>query len=382
MHETRSPRSHIQTMRQGACGYPYGHLPQAGSGGGNIHVLGKRIPQETRYPGDRPTGSFVLNAGIVHPLKWSDGEWAVDTTPGSGDWCGLESWLAALRAPLLAQRQACLAYGSNLSPLEIDRYAADGPVVVLEGLLMGAAAAYCASTRSDGQYPAGLVASSRNRGEMHGLVLVDEQQRMLLDAKEGVSGRIYQRGVFAADSIDFVLQNGTKWTGPLGVYLQQRRHLALSNNSPVLLADMDQEGFAALDGLSSTATHGLDFQRVEEFPSVSTAGIPLFTYGTLQPGQFRHQAVRDFVDAVSSDSVHGVIVDTGQDYPGLVPFSDGEVSGTLLHPKAGQQLALLDRCDAIEGHPLLFRRALVRTASETLAWVYFWQTPSLISDSL
>lgn len=374
---TNPPRQ----MNQGLCGYPYGSLPLMTSFGGKFVENGSRLAQKGLYPGDRPLGSFVLLNGIVHPLHWQEGEWMLQPKTDGEDWCGLDVWLDSLGAELLAKRQACLAYGSNLCPDEIQKFANNNPVVVLSGLLLGAAAAYCSTSRDDGQIPAGVVSTYPNRGELHGLVLVDAHQRRALDAKEGVSRGVYQRGVIAADSVDFVLENGTRWHGSLGVYLQGTRSLALKDEAPVCLTEVNQHDFATLSGLGSTAVHGLDFAQVAEFPSLTSAGIPLFSYGTLQPNQFRYDAVANFIDAVSPDSIHGALVSTGQDYPGLVSSSDGEVLGTLLYPKQGQELFFLDRCDAIEGHPLLFRRALTRTTSGTLAWVYFWQTPDSMEET-
>jgi gamma-glutamylcyclotransferase (GGCT)/AIG2-like uncharacterized protein YtfP len=78
------------------------------------------------------------------------------------------------------------------------------------------------------------------------------------------------------------------------------------------------------------------------------------------------------VESASEAQIRGSRFDTGYGYPGLLLNGDGLVDGVLLHPRQDRRYELRTTLDAIEGHPRLYIRTLVRLADGTIAWTYVW----------
>ena len=101
--------------------------------------------------------------------------------------------------------------------------------------------------------------------------------------------------------------------------------------------------------------------------------IPFFAYGTLRPGESRWSAIVDCINDTEPAEVVGRRFDTGLGFPGLVLDGSGPVDGVLLHPHRATHHALRERLDAIEGHPHLYTRTLVRLVDGRVAWIYAWK---------
>lgn len=373
-------------LTAGASGFAWGELPlhadaiEATGWGPVAHVtefvLGE--PDDgTRmaYPGERPPGSFVVDGQRVLPVRpgRTPSGWIVDDGSTESD---LDDWLAARGEPALADRLAAVGYGSNLNPGQVATFSLGRAVVVLRGVTVGIASAFCNTHRNDGQYPAGITAHDPSRIEHHGLVLIDRDQQGKLDGKEGQGGT-YDRSLVSGSStpVALVLEDGTLVEDDLPVYLQtEERPLALRSSEPVLLADVDQKSFQDLRGEAVTNDHGLKAQPVHRLPRHETRPVPVFVYGTLRPGQSRWPALSDLVESHVPASIHGHRFDTGYGFPGLLldhPESE-TVDGDLLHLTPGRHLEALTVMDRIEGHPDLYARHLVRVSDGRLAWVYLW----------
>lgn len=325
------------------------------------------------YPGERPDSSVLIADGRVLPLV---------PTPGGSGWVVVEGasasdvddWLSLRGLPRLDERIAVLAYGSNANPQEVEKFSRGDAVVSLSGTLFGAGAAYCSSTRTDGQYPAGLALTDPFRGERHSLLLVDPDAQAALDSKEGAGRGFYERCLIETGSgIDFVLDDGRVWRGNLPAYLQsERRRLAIVGSRPILLSEVTQAELRLRVPEEAGDEFAPEAATCLSLPRLSTAPVPVFAYGTLQPGESRWNAIKDLIATTGTDRVTGRKVDTGFGFPGLVQDPGACAEGTRLHPKAESYRHLLAQLDRIEGHPDLFIRQLHRLASGGLAWVYAW----------
>lgn len=332
---------------------------------------------EPHYPGARPQGSYLVADGLTYPVKPSaDGcGWAVL----DDEWLDIDTWLRRRGLPVIAERTAMLAYGSNANPSQLSGLPAARPVVALRGVLLGAAAAYCSTPRSDGQFPAGLVATYQESGEDHVLLLVDAPTKAVLDRKEGVGCGTYDYvGLATGKGVDFILEDGTAWTGPLATYLQgHRRPLALdAAGKPVLLREVSQRDFLALreanEIVGDTTDTGLPLTSSAGQTGIHTAPLGVFAYGTLQPGESRWRHVEPYIIDHQPASAVGRRVDTGLGFPGLVLDEAATIHGTLLLIRPESRPELIHLLDAIEGHPDFYRRSLFRLHSGHLAWAYVW----------
>ena len=93
--------------------------------------------------------------------------------------------------------------------------------------------------------------------------------------------------------------------------------------------------------------------------------LPLFVYGTLRSGErAAHMLDADVVRRAPA-RVNGCLVDTGE----------GVIQGELVWVRAATYASTLERLDAYEGAPTLFRRIMVvaETGGERLeAFAYDW----------
>lgn len=309
------------------------------------------------YPGVRPATSYAVAEGTVFPIRPGDlpSGWEVLDSAG---WTDLDVWLEARNSPVMRKRLAVLAYGSNANPKSVATIAADGPVVVLSGLLFGAQASYCASTRRDGQYPAGLVRSTADIAERHVLLLVDPARIGVLDRKEGAGLGIYRRiALSAGNTLEFVLEDGSQWSGPLPAYVQgPPRPIAMVANAPVPLRQVAQLAFQELiasgASVEDSPEHGLPLlSRYEPTPGLHLSPIP-----ALVP-----QAMGRPTSACPM-----VLTDASARYraPGV------NVSGPLVWCELENYrafLAVLDQQASQEG---LDGRHLIRLAHGELAWTW------------
>lgn len=330
------------------------------------------------YPGMRPTGSFIVFAGRVLPVRPSHttSGWQVLADDSRGVPEDLNEWLGRHRQAPLGARVACVGYGSNLNPGQVDGFAEGTAVVVLRALTVGLATAYCNATRWDRQFPAGVIAADPGRTEDHGIVLVDPGLVGVLDGKEG-QGTCYTRAHISGRDAPLacVLEDGTVVSGALPLYLQdERRPIALDEGRPVLFTDVRQSDFGTEKMAAQTHEHGLDTTWLADLPSLDNEPLPVFAYGTLQPGQRFWGQVAGFIDRTEPASITGHRLDTGLGYPGLLlDHPDATtVPGTLLYPHPDDLHEAMKEFDRIEGHPHLYARHLVRVDDGRLAWTYLW----------
>lgn len=103
--------------------------------------------------------------------------------------------------------------------------------------------------------------------------------------------------------------------------------------------------------------------------------LPLFVYGSLRRGDRAAGLVDADIITHEPAIARGRKVDTGAWYPGVVFDSRGEVRGELLWLDQNAFPEVLERLDAYEGVPSLFRRVRVSVAAEsgrTEAYAYEW----------
>lgn len=309
------------------------------------------------YPGVRPAASYVVADGTVFPLRPGDqpSSWEV---MDHGRWQELDIWLEARDSPKLSQRVAVLAYGSNANPKSVATITMGNAVVVLTGLLFGAQASYCASTRRDGQHPAGLVRSAADIAERHALLLVDPTQMKALDRKEGAGLGIYRlSAIETGDSLEFVLEDGTQWEGPLPTYIQgAQRNVARSANGTVPLRDLPQVAFQELLAggapMEESAEHDLPLlSRINPTPGLRQKSIPALVPQDLQS-----------LEETSS----GAIADASARYdaPGV------DIWGRLVTRDLDDYQAFLARLDQEAWRAGGYERYLVRLADGGLAWTW------------
>lgn len=376
-------------LTAGASGFAWGSLPLHADA---VEAPAWTQPQDTGdfplnkpkddpehcYPGMRPMGSFVVFGGRVLPVRpaRTTSGWQVLADDSHGVPEDLDGWLGRHRQVAVSQRLACVGYGSNLNPGQVDGFAEGTAVVVLRAVTVGLATAYCNATRWDKQFPAGVIAADHARVEDHGIVLVDASLVDGLDGKEG-QGSCYTRARISRRDTPLacVLEDGTVVSGTLPLYLQDvRRPIALEDGRPVLFSDVRQVDFGTEKKSAQTHEHGLDATWLADLPPLSAKPLPVFAYGTLQPGQRFWDHVSGFVGRTEPATIHGHRVETDLDYPGLVlGHPDATtVQGTLLHPRHDARYEAMKEFDRIEGHPHLYARHLVRVDDGRLAWTYLW----------
>jgi gamma-glutamylcyclotransferase (GGCT)/AIG2-like uncharacterized protein YtfP len=326
------------------------------------------------YPGERPDSSFVVLNGTVYPLRpaLSGSRWEVLSGDG---WTDADKWLAIRGQVPLRDRLTVLAYGSNLNPREVNDVGGSRAIVVLRGALFGAAAAYCETRRGrDQQHPAGLIAHESTTGEWHGVLLVESETKHELDLKEGAAGGWYDLVHLPIGAgVEFVLEDGRRWSGPLPTYRHgAKRPIAVRDGAPLLVREHTQQQVQGFDVLGRT--HDLDVPAVPApaLAPLTTAPIPVFAYGTLQPGECRWAPIEHLVARTAPGQVAGRRIDTGFGFPGLVDLGSGVTDGTVLMPHDDAYDEFLELLDSIEGHPRLYTRTLVRLLSGELAWAYTW----------
>lgn len=97
----------------------------------------------------------------------------------------------------------------------------------------------------------------------------------------------------------------------------------------------------------------------------------VFVYGTLRRGDVRWHHLEPFVLGGTSDTVRGVVFDTGFDYPGAWFDSDGTIHGETfeLRPDTiDEALAVLDDVEGVVDGD--YTRVEVTTGRGYRAWAY------------
>jgi gamma-glutamylcyclotransferase (GGCT)/AIG2-like uncharacterized protein YtfP len=97
----------------------------------------------------------------------------------------------------------------------------------------------------------------------------------------------------------------------------------------------------------------------------------VFVYGTLRRGDVRWHFLQPFVAGGTTDTVDGIIFDTGFDYPGAVFGEPGTIHGEtfeLRDDTVDQALAVLDEVEGVVDGD--YARVEVTTGRGYRAWAY------------
>lgn len=102
----------------------------------------------------------------------------------------------------------------------------------------------------------------------------------------------------------------------------------------------------------------------------------VFVYGTLMPGFGNHSVIEGLYSNITPATIQGVMFDVvGGGFPGVVRGYH-TVKGMLVTIKKGKEQQALQAMDALEGHPLMYRRTKVFAVVKGRnypAWTYIWQ---------
>lgn len=318
------------------------------------------------YPGRPPSGPTLVYQGRTWPLDVrGDTERPLDGDP------------VPLGAPTLDPGRVrwSLAYGANADPDRLVDKALDvNGAVVLPASVLGWARGWEARrTLSTGAVPLTLIPAPRRRLDVRVLgVHVDDVA--LLDASEG-RGTNYALGRVGPVSVAnrFLLRDALAY-GPTAA-----TRLLTAGPGPATFPEVDQAQALALEADPHRVTVATDpVPRPVDgaWPTTDLDDLPLFVYGTLQPGRQRWDQISDLVEVVGPAATAGRVTATFYGYPAVELGGRGQVHGTLLRP-VGPRAAreLVSRCDAIEDAPSLFQRRAAPVRVEdgwTWAIVYVW----------
>lgn len=197
------------------------------------------------YPGQRPEGSWVLDAqGRVHPVSvdaaMSSG-WAVSTL-AEGSVC-LDRWLVSQGASPMAGRVPVLSYGSNACPAKaLDNRTL--PAVNLACRMEDLAAAWCAGVRGHGDVPATLV-GVRGHCESAFVTFCTQDDLRRLDVIEGRTSAspVYELVVLEQGRV--VLDNGYEVARALAYVGARESRWPLCLRGEVLLLSRASQDAAA-----------------------------------------------------------------------------------------------------------------------------------------
>lgn len=313
------------------------------------------------YPGARPSGPTLVYQGEAWPLDVSTGQMvAPPNAAGARVLAGPIRW--------------SVAYGSNANVDRlIDKALDSNGALLLPARLAGWTTVWEARrVRSTGAVPLTLAPARGNVLDTWALGLLPEDIPTL-DASEGrgtnyVLGRVGPLAVAARWLLDDALAFGP---GP------STRTLTTGSQAAAF-PDLDQaEAARLLDaGAIDLAADPLPGPVEGDWPDTSLDDLPLFVYGTLQPGRRRWDAIENLVEPVGEAVARGRVTSTFYGYPAATFGGTDPVHGTLLRPRDAQAArSLYPHVDRIEDEPSLFRRVatLVEIGDETRwAAAYEW----------
>lgn len=326
------------------------------------------------YPGPRPPGPVLVRDASQRPLALG----------GPSPWPYLGPAAAGVPPALVYS----LAYGSNAN---VDRLAdkglTDAGAVLLPARMRGWDPAFAARETRYGSVPLVLVPGAADRLRDTWVLGLPSEALADLDASEGrravrdaepsrgaptggyLLGRIGPVAVadryLLADALAYRPSPGTR--------------LLAHGGRPMTWPEHDQaEARAALAGARPTVP-APPVERVEAggWPPTPLTDLPLFVYGTLQPGEAAWSQIADLVSVVGPARATGRLHATPYGWPAADLDARGAVHGTLL-AACGPRSAvdLVARADAYEGAPELFRRRAVPVerpdGSWTWAMAYHW----------
>lgn len=229
-------------------------------------------------------------------------------------------------------------------------------------------------TASTGAVPLTLHRAPGHRLDAHVLgVAVTDVDR--LDASEG-RGRNYTLGLIgpAAVAARFHLEDVLAY-GPTA-----STRLLLSRGAVATYPALPQGVVAALADDPEPVTLAAEpLERVaSDWPDTPLGDLPLFVYGTLQPGMSRWSTIAHLVEVVSPAEARGSLVGTVFDWPAASFDGTGVVYGTLVRAtSAAAAVELFLAADRIEDVPRLFRRvAAPVSVDHRTVWAaaYAWNT--------
>jgi gamma-glutamylcyclotransferase (GGCT)/AIG2-like uncharacterized protein YtfP len=253
--------------------------------------------------------------------------------------------------PPAERLQLVFAFGSNLDEAQLARRCPDSSLVG-PARLDGHALAFGGHSERWG----GAVATVVRRAGAHvdgALYSVSTTDLERLDRFEGVPG-LYERHHSA-----LVDRSGHR---RLAAYYRLATGVRLDGvPSPAYLAVL-RAGYARF---------GFDLEPLAQAVSDAAAVQArsrrrIFVYGTLLSGEPNHRLLTEarYVGEAATETGFA-LYDLGA-YPGMVQTESGQVEGELYEVDA----ATLDRLDALEGHPHLYRRSPVTLASAERAEAY------------
>jgi gamma-glutamylcyclotransferase (GGCT)/AIG2-like uncharacterized protein YtfP len=325
------------------------------------------------YPGERPTGSWVIDRDErclpVAPDEGMPSGWAVL----SATRVCLDSWLAAQGATRLADRIPLLSYGSNACPGKVLRNRTPLPVVSLACEMEGLASAWCTGTTMAGRLPTTLAAvparaesavpgrAASEHVESAVVTMADREELARLDVVEGRATGWYTLRILHTGRV--TLENGARIARP-AAYIGSRpeRRPAVADGGLALRTAAPRPGSAGPVG---------DEVPPGSYPHPGECVPAVFTYGTLMPGQVRAHLLADRLAAEPWPAeVFGDLRDTGRGYPALNADADRKAPGVLCELRPETMADTLAMLDEVEGTAAGLYSRQLRNVGGVLAWVY------------
>lgn len=259
---------------------------------------------------------------------------------------------------LSGERRWSLAYGANASPDRlIDKGLDLAGAVLLPASVLGWQRAWEARrTTSTSAIPLTLHRSASARLDVMVLGIVPEHAE-LLDLSEGRgSNYVLARVGPVAVASRFLLEDALAYGPTSGT------RLLLHEGRVVVYPDADQVAAAALFDVEHPVS--LPTAAVADvgqgWPDTPLSDLPLFVYGTLQPGRSRWSAIEAHVEVLGVAHTTGHLTATVFGWPAADFTREGRIQGTLLRPRSPRAATeLYAECDRIEDVPALFCRVSV-----------------------
>ncbi len=312
------------------------------------------------YPGPRPAGPVLLHQGQLWPLDVT-GPALLAPDPVAG--------APVLQGPV----RWSVAYGSNASPDRLRDKGLDvNGALLLPARLRGWRTVWEARRAATGAVPLTLVPAPGSILDTW-VLGIHPADTGPLDATEG-RGTRYRLG-----RVGPVAVAARWWLADAVAYGPGSATRCLTRGTELAgYPEVDHAGAGVLlDGGSvALAVDPLPGTVEGDWPASDLEDLPLFVYGTLQPGRSRWEAIEALVEVVGEASASGAVTGTYYGYPAADFAGAGTVHGTLLRATGPAAAEVLYRqVDAIEDVPDLFRRVAVpvRVGAEAIwAASYAW----------